>query len=394
LVILAGASLLALAVLAVRGFPLLERWAVSAVVPGDAPPLNRGDEVRVAGARFGEVRAVEPVASGAVVRMELDEGPVGAGARARVRVRGLSSVAYVELDRGDLRRPRPEGTTVPRSRTSAAPELVDVLDVFDAPTRGSLRRVVPTLGGGVLGRGADLNRTVADAGPGLAGSTRLVRALSPRRGAVAGSLANARRVLRALAPPGSRELEVLLVASADVLETVAARSAEVEQAVRVLPELETESASTLPPARFLLRDARAALVELRPGMYGLRDALPEVNALLGQERGLRSAARLARAAEPVLAESRPLLVELRPSIAALVPLLAATRPLVGELSRYDDELRLSSEGLRAVTARRSPQGAAAGRRALRTVPIFTCHRPRDPYPEPGEARRQRRECRD
>ena len=40
-----------------------------------------------------------------------------------------------------------------------------------------------------------------------------------------------------------------------------------------------------------------------------------------------------------------------------------------------------------------PDGQAAGARAVRFAPIFTCVRARDPYPEPGEALRQEQPCR-
>ena len=394
LLVLAGAALLVtLAAVAVRGFPFSERWPVAAIVPADAPPLKDGDEVRVGGARFGQVRRVEPRPDGALVRMEIDEGPVGLDARVRVRVRGLSSVPYVEIERGDLARPLPAEATIPREHTTANPELADVLDVFDPPARRSLRRVVPTLGAGVLGRGDDLNATLADLEPALRGTTPLLRAVNPRPSSLRTALFNARRLLRALAPPGSRELEALIPAAATTLETIAARAREVERSVELLAPVEAEAARTLPIADALLLDARAALVELRPGARGLRDSLPEVDRLLRRDTELRSAARLARSAEPVLARTRPLLVELRPTTDALAAILRPLGSLIGELARYDDEIRLAAERGQRVTEERSPQGRASGRRAVRTVPVFTCNRPREPYPEPGESVRQRRACR-
>ena len=394
LLVLAGAALLvALAAVAVRGFPFSERWPVAAIVPADGPPLKEGNEVRVGGARFGQVRRVEPRFDGAHVRMEIDEGPVGSDARVRVRVRGLSAEPYVELERGDPSRPLPPEATIPRRQTTANTELVDVLDVFDPPARRSLRRVAPALGPGLLGRGDDLNATLADLEPALRGATPLLRAVSPRPGSLRTALFDARRLLRALAPPGSRELEALRAAAATTLETVAARAREVERSLELLAPVEAEAARTLPIADALLLEARAALVELRPGVRGLRDSLPEVNRLLRRDSGLRSAARLARSAEPVLARTRPLLVELRPSTDALVALLRPLDSLVGELARYDDEIRLAAERGRRVTEERSPQGRASGRRTVRTVPVFTCNRPREPYPAPGESLRQRRACR-
>jgi phospholipid/cholesterol/gamma-HCH transport system substrate-binding protein len=384
LVVLAGA--------AIRGFPFGERWPVRAVVPVDGPPLREGDEVRVAGVRFGEVRTVEPDRYGTAVAMELDHGPIGAGARVRVRVRGLSAVPYVDLDRGDLSRPAPPGSTIPRAQTAASAELVDVLDVFDPPTRAALRRVAPTLGGGVEGRGPDINASLTDLEPALRGATPLFRAVSPRSGALRDAAFNARVVLRALAPPDSRELEVLLPDAASTAEGLASRSSDIEETVRLMPVAEDEAHRTLPPADAALRDARATLVELRPGLRSLRDALPSLDRLLRSEEGLRSAGRLGLAAKPVLAESRPLLIELRPVTAALDPLLDALGPLVAKLSAYGDEIRGAARGLRTATARRYAAGAGPPRRAIRSVPVLTCHRARDPYPAPDEARRQRQAC--
>jgi len=385
-------ALLVVAGSAVRGGPLAEPWPVRAIVPVDGPPLREGDEVRVAGVRFGEVRRVEPHAQGTAIAMELEHGPVGVDARVRVRVRGLSAVPYVELERGDPLRPALPGATISRDRVAANTELVDVLDVFDPPMRAAVRRVAPTLGAGVAGRGRDVNATLTDFEPALRRLTPVLRALSPRPGALRDAAFHARVVLRALVPPGSGELEALLPDAAATLETLGARSQEIEETVRLTPPVEERARRTLPLADATLLDARAALDELRLGLRGLRDALPSLERLLRREDGLRSAARLARAAEPVLIEARPLLRELRPVTATFDPLLDALGPLVRELAPYGAEIRGAASGLRAVTARRYAAGSGPPRRAIRSVPVFTCHRARDPYPEPGEASRQRQAC--
>ncbi|WP_040601054.1 MlaD family protein, partial [Patulibacter medicamentivorans] len=109
LVVAVLAAIAYLSTVAIDGGPLSDPYEVRISVPGDAPLLKDGDDVRIAGQRAGTVRRVAADRSrggrpGALVTLALDDGPIGRDARAAVRLRGIAGAVYVALDPGDRSR--------------------------------------------------------------------------------------------------------------------------------------------------------------------------------------------------------------------------------------------------------------------------------------------------
>lgn len=384
--LLAVAALLTyVSIIAINGVPFQSRYPFQAVVPADAPLLKDGDEVRVGGQRAGQVRAVEISADGALVSMELDEGPVGRDARATVRLRGLAGATYVAIDRGDVDDPLPANGRIPRSRTGTGVELADVVDQFDRDSRMALERTLETYGGGMVGRGLEINETLADLRPALVQGEPLLDAFTPAPGRLSDMVRGIRRTARGFAPPGNRELERLFAPANDTLDAFVARSGDLGAIVDRLPPFEDAALATLPEANLLLDDLQSTARDLNPGVRALNGALPRVNRLLASGDDLAELSRLAGPARPVLVAAEPLMVDLRLGAAALPNVARPLEPFAGFLAPYREEILLAPTGFTRWGAFRYFQGQASGSRAVRFVPVFTCHRARTPYPKPGEA---------
>ena len=310
-----------LSIIAINGVPLQDPYRVMAEVPADAPLLKDGDEVRVGGQRAGQVRKVEVGRNGgALVSMDLKEGPVGADATAKVRLRGLAGATYIELRRGTTSRPLPAGSLVPLRRTSSGVELTDVVAGFDRDSRRALARTLRAYGTGLAGRGRDINQALGDLAPLLEDGTPLLRAATPGDGELSGMLYELRRTVRGVATPGGRDLQGLLPAADSVFGTLAERRDELAATLERTPALADEARRTLPIADALLAEAIPAAVRLSATTRGLQRALPEVNRLLARRENLPSLSEIAKKAKPVLSAAQPLGGELGPSPAARAPI--------------------------------------------------------------------------
>jgi len=394
LLVLAVAGVITyLSIIAINGIPFSDPYRVRIETPADAPLLKDGDEIRIGGQRAGQIRRVDLGAGGgALLDVDLDDGPIGRDATATVRLRGLAGATYLELDPATTSDPLPENGLVPRAQTHSGVELTDVVDAFDPGTAGAVRRTLGAYGRGFSGRGGDLNRALGDLGPALDATTPLLRAATTSRGELARLLGGAGRVARAFATPAGTDLEGLLPPAAITLTVTADRAAAIQSAITALPALAASAAATLPDADALLDDASVAVGQLRPAVVSLRDALPDVLRLLRRRADLASLSAIAERARPVLRAATPVLRELTPSAASLAPLAAPLRTLSEHLARYERDLFLAPDGFTRWGGFHYDVGQAPGARAVRFLPVFTCMRARDPYPEPGEALTHSQEC--
>jgi len=396
-----------LSTVAIDGGPLSSPYTVHVVVPRGAPLLKDGDDVRIAGERAGvvrDVRAATPreqevatggaadtgsVARGAsYVTIALDDGPLGRDAQAAVRLRGVAGAVYVDLRPGDASRPLADGALL-TGPTTAATQLSDVATMFDATTRRAVRRTVQGVGGGLRGRGDELNHVVAALPSTLERSTPLARALTPEPGALAGLLGDASPVLDALDADG--DLARLAPATRRVVAAVP--TAGLRDTVSDLPPAQDQLRAVLPRADRLLGDAAATADGLRPVTAALDDALPRLNAALAGTRGIQAFRRLGAAATPVLDSATPVLQDARDPAALLTPLATPLGPLSAYLAPYRRDIVEAVAGFNRWGDFAFPDGAASNARAVRFSLVLTCHTNRDPYPAPNEASKQRKACR-
>lgn len=131
-------------------------------VPLDsADGLSPGSDVLIAGAHAGSVQDITLDGGQALLTIAIDDAyaPVHTNARLTVRPKSLLGEKYVSLDPGSGDA-LPSGARLPTQQVARAVDLQDVVNSLDQPTREKLRTLVIELGGGLAGRGSDINQTI------------------------------------------------------------------------------------------------------------------------------------------------------------------------------------------------------------------------------------------
>jgi virulence factor Mce-like protein len=270
--------------------------------------LKGGSEVRIAGLRVGKVRAIEAgPGRTAIVTMRIEDTgrPIYADATLAVKPRLLlEGNAYIDLRPGRPNAPElSSGTTIPLSRTAVTPQLDQVLDVFDLPTRGALHRAIAELATGLGAGGARR----AGAPTGVDGLRRAVRELDAALGSVT-RVAGAARGTR----PG--DLARAIGGSADVTSQLARHPHALGEMVTnfnrvtwALAAHDRALAASVSGFDDVLKAAPATLTALdgalptltkfgdalRPTLHAAPDTLRKTNLLLHQVRALMRRSELA-----------------------------------------------------------------------------------------------------
>jgi ABC-type transporter Mla subunit MlaD len=391
-----GAVMAWVAWASVNGVPLQDRYELQVEVAADAPILKDGDAVRVAGRLAGFVTDVQPDDGHVLVSTELrpEFAPVGRDASANVKVRSIVYLTYLELFPGDVDDPMPEGGTIPLARSSSGVDLLEVVQVFDRRARLALSDTVRSAGLGFAGRGEDVNAGLGDLAAAGGDLAAQLQAATARPGALAALVEGAAGTVRGLRGARPGDVGELIGSASVVVGALAARDADLGEAVELLRPFEDELVATAPLADPLLDDAAAATRELTPAARELAAALPEVNRVLALGDEIRrETVRLTAMINPVLAAAAPVIEGLQPTVASIKPLLGPLRELVDGIAPYARDIRLAGEGILAATDNSIPVGQTApGSPALRFAPVLTCHRARDPYPDPGETLEHSQPC--
>ena len=265
------------------GLPFVPTYDLKANLP-NAAQLVEGFEVRIGGARVGVISTIEPKQSEngstyAQVTMKLDKGiePLPTGSKLRVRPRSALGLKYLEIEPGRSS-PADEGlrpgSVIGIEQSQTAVELDEVLNMFDAPARVGSRNSLDGYGGGLAGRGQDLNSAIEAFVP-------LLRDLEP----VARNLSDPRtrldRFFRALgraaeeAAPVAEEQASLFV-NLDVSFAALASIARpfLQETISESPVSEEVAIREFPRQRPFIRNQTALFRELRPGVATLPHSAP------------------------------------------------------------------------------------------------------------------------
>ncbi len=311
------------------------RISVQFADAGGAPVLPpRGSDVRVAGRYVGQTREGKLERGVATLKLQLrdDAGPLPADTTFTVRAQGLLGAKYVDVHPGASTRTLSDGAVVAPRRSAMAASLSELLQALDRRRRDDLGTVVRGLGGGLAGRGAQLNAGLEDLAAGLRRFSRAVRptiadgklpalvggaqllagALNPVRDELAQSFAPAARAIAPFADerrsvdrlladgPGALDDTRAALAQADPLLARAERFAvqatrftrNAPRGLRATTQLLVDGRAPLRRATAVVRTARAAVSPTLRLTRALDPALPRlrVSLLLAQ----RPAATLGR----------------------------------------------------------------------------------------------------
>jgi phospholipid/cholesterol/gamma-HCH transport system substrate-binding protein len=288
--------------------------------------LRPHDEVRIAGVRIGQVLTSTPTGHGARVSLQLTPG-TGAlpdDTHAIVRARGLLGSRFLELDPGTSHTLLADGATLQVHGPSITSGVPDLLNTFDAKTRGGLSDTVGGLGQAVAGQGDGLNHTIAIA-PGIAAqATRITKAVRARDPAAAALLPSLRSGIGALAA-ARNDIADGFQPTADALAPFADRRAATQATLDQAPPTLQAITADLPAGQQLLA-ATAHLSET------VNRVLPSAPA------GLHAATALLNASPPGLRATTDLLHGLRATVPDVLSITAHLAPNLVPLRRVFNDL--------------------------------------------------------
>jgi virulence factor Mce-like protein len=266
---------------ATSGLPFVPSYDLKANLP-NAAQLVKGFEVRIGGARVGVISKIEPRrrADGstyAQVTMRLDKSiePLPAGSKLRVRPRSALGLKYIELEPGPQgAKTLAAGSTIGVRDVRPSVELDEVFNMFDAKARVGQRNSLDGYGGGLAGRGQDLNTAIQAFVPLLADLEPVMRNLSSpqtRLGRFFKELGDAANEAAPVADD-----QAALFANLDISFTALAGIARpfLQETITESPVSEQVAIREFPLQRPFLRNQAALFRELRPGVATLPHSAP------------------------------------------------------------------------------------------------------------------------
>jgi virulence factor Mce-like protein len=263
------------------GLPFVPTYDLKANLPNGAQ-LVKGFEVRIGGARVGQVSEIQAKrrddgSTYAQVTMKLDKQiePLSSDTTLLVRPRSALGLKYVELSPGKSEQTLDSGTTIPvkQSRPKVV-EFDELFNMFDDKARVGSRNSLDGYGGGLAGRGRDINTAIGALVPLLADLQPVATNLaSPktRLGRFFKELADA---AGEVAPVG--EVQASLFVNLDTTFTALASVARpyIQETISESPPSEELAIREFPIQRPFLRNNAAFFRELRPGIATLPHSAP------------------------------------------------------------------------------------------------------------------------
>jgi virulence factor Mce-like protein len=263
------------------GLPFVPTYDLKANLP-NAAQLVEGFEVRIGGARVGVISEIEPKqredgSTYAQVTMKLDQEiePLPSDSTLLVRPRSSLGLKYIQVTPGRSRTGFRPGAVIPvRQARPEVVELDEVLNMFDARARVGSRNSLDGYGGGLAGRGQDINTAIAELRP-------LLRDLEPVARNLAAPETRLDRLFRALADTAGEvapvaEEQASLFVNLDTSFTALASIARpfLQETITEGPRAEEVAIRDFPRQRPFIRNNTALFRELRPGVATLPRSAP------------------------------------------------------------------------------------------------------------------------
>lgn len=269
-----------LSYIAENGLPFIPTYTVNVQV-ADAAELVKNADVRIGGARVGQVLTITPEAANrqwgrpyAQLGLALQRSlkPLPTDTRYQVRLASVLGGKYVELipgNHGVVNRPGlPDGATLTLNRNPKLNHNIPFVDLdtafatFGPRTQAGIRSATAQLAGAVAGRGSDFNDAIYNTRALIGPLERLLALLSSSTTHLRGFISGLAATTGALAPVAPR-IGSLLSGGATTFRALD-RSA-VGATIDQLPPTESLGAAVLRNALPVLSDAAAIAQDLRPG---------------------------------------------------------------------------------------------------------------------------------
>ncbi len=263
------------------GLPFVPSTEVK-VKLANAAELVKGNDVREGGFRVGVVERIQPIVdngqSEAELTLKLDKtaGGMPTDSTIQVRPRSVLGLKYVQITRGLSHRDLRDGDTIPIAHTSVPVELDEVFSTFDRPTRNASRQNLVEFGGGLAGRGQDINRTITQLPELLRRLTNVTSNLSNPQTQLVRFFQESGKLARLVVPVAGTQ--------ARLFTSMATTFAAISSDTRALEDTISKSPGTLDVATRSLHDQRPFLADLKtfsrallPASVELRVALPRIS---------------------------------------------------------------------------------------------------------------------
>lgn len=360
----------------------------------DVGALRVGDDVRIANVRSGFVDEIDLVDGSPVVVLKLDDGrEVYDDASISIGARSALGQKYVELNPGTPDAGPLEGA-VPAERASGSVELDAVLDTFDPRTRRATGATLRELGGGVAGRGQDLNDGLSGLDEDLEDIATIARALDSNDGGDLTVLLRTADVLASSLDGQRGEIAELTTNTATTFDAVAVDDG------AALREVIEQSPATLRNVRGALQTLNQPLAHTREAVRGLRPAVEALSHAIPDTRGLlrdgvtplEKVPGVANDADSAVDALTPMLIDARPVVRRLGTAFVQAETPLTTLAPYSPEALLFFQNASSALGQRDGAGGwlrfypvVNAENAIGNVPIQSPLLQRKPYPAPGEA---------
>jgi phospholipid/cholesterol/gamma-HCH transport system substrate-binding protein len=214
----------------------------------NAAGLSPGSDVMIAGAMAGRVQRIDAGQGAALVTAAIDaeHAPLHRDATVSVRPKSLLGERYLALDPGQAAATLPSGATLPRTQVTRSTDLEDVINTFDQPTRQKLQTLVVELGGGVAGRGDELNAGLAAGRQDLDDLRGIAATLASRDAELRDAIANLDGLTQELARSDRRQqLGQLILNLESLMRNLADQEAQLQRALTATNAALTRTANAL-----------------------------------------------------------------------------------------------------------------------------------------------------
>ncbi len=263
------------------GLPFVPTYDLKANLP-NAAQLVKGFEVRIGGARVGFISKIEPRkrpdgSAYAQVTMKLDKEiePVPADTTLLVRPRSSLGLKYIEMIPGKGRAGLAAGSTIPvRQARPAVVELDDFFGMFDAKARVGSRNSLDGFGGGLAGRGQDINTAIEALVPLLTDLESVARNLSDPDTRLNRFFASLARAAEEAAPVAEEQASLFVNLDSSFTAFASIARPFLQETISESPASEQVAIRDFPRQRPFIRNNTAFFRELRPGVAVLPHAAP------------------------------------------------------------------------------------------------------------------------
>lgn len=348
---LAAVALIA-GVLVVRGGGEDERYAFRFDLE-NASGLRDGTILTEGGVDIGDVEVdlADNDKVQVTARMDDGQGPIGKDAKLYISSVNLLGQKRLEVDKGDISDPAPDGARIPASRVRPSTDLDQVLAVLDPDTRARVQVLINEAGAAVVGRRTDISKLVSTLPStidkatkvvdGVVGDTQVLSDLVRRSDGLVREVVAERQALGGMIDSAGQAAQSASTKRTELLATLDRAPATLRTLRGFLGELERTTVPLGPAARDIAKVApvlRSTLAELEPFQ---KEAAPTLDAAT---KAAPMLSRLASGATPVVRRATPTVARLSTFATELVPastaLEGSTDNLIATIDNWSRAVQL------------------------------------------------------